>query len=660
MKKSTVRRIMSALLIVAMMSSLLLSGGISVFADDGIFNVTNAEELKAALNQNTEVKQINITESFTVTDDCTIQLDNAHIANYHSTMMNIAMDVTLTLENGGAIGSFWPSYEGDWQTPPLPASHIVNQGTIIVENGGATVADFDVNNGSIIVKAGGEAVCCNQNDGTVIVESGGKYITTQGSKAYNSGQIIIQNGAEMQSRFGSSIVNAKDGTIQLDGKFYCGCIGMDGNDVCWFENYGKVTGNGDVILYEADHSILPVFDMDGLIAKIMTELGQSTRFEIWDDIFIFKLAEVSDFQQLKAVMTADRTVAGEHVEGNMDTLVELTDSFEIPSGENVGAMTRITVPENVKLTINDGALLETGVENHGIVEVKSGGKFATTQGGRIENHGTIIVDGNAEIKSQMGGEIVNCNDGRLTLNGTLYCGCYDVSDAGCLWFENSGRVCGEGKFFIYNPMSDEGSIIPCKEAPIPAAAVINQIGETAELNDEYIQISHFWGPWTQTKAPSCSEQGEATSACEVCGITETKVIPVKEHKPVTIKAVAPTFKATGKTAGQKCSDCGAVITPQKAVAKLASPKLSKVKKAKKGFTAKWAKVNVDGYQIRYSLKKNMKTAKTVNVAKTATSRKVSKLKAKKKYYVQIRGYKMINGKKVYSDWSAKKNVTTKK
>ncbi len=42
-----------------------------------------------------------------------------------------------------------------------------------------------------------------------------------------------------------------------------------------------------------------------------------------------------------------------------------------------------------------------------------------------------------------------------------------------------------------------------------------------------------------------------------------------------------------------------------------------------------------------------------------TQNKVKKLKAKKKYYVRIRTYKTLNGKKVYSSWSKVKSVKTK-
>ena len=49
---------------------------------------------------------------------------------------------------------------------------------------------------------------------------------------------------------------------------------------------------------------------------------------------------------------------------------------------------------------------------------------------------------------------------------------------------------------------------------------------------------------------------------------------------------------------------------------------------------------------------------TVKKGSTVT-KKVKKLKAKKKYYVRIRAYKVIGGKTYHSGWSAKKTIKTK-
>ena len=94
--------------------------------------------------------------------------------------------------------------------------------------------------------------------------------------------------------------------------------------------------------------------------------------------------------------------------------------------------------------------------------------------------------------------------------------------------------------------------------------------------------------------------------------------------------------------------------------------LSKVTAGKKAFTVKWKKqaTQTTGYQIQYSTSSKFKGAKIVTVSKNkTTSKKISKLKAKKKYYVHVRTYKTVkvNGKntKIYSSWSKVKTVKTK-
>ena len=83
---------------------------------------------------------------------------------------------------------------------------------------------------------------------------------------------------------------------------------------------------------------------------------------------------------------------------------------------------------------------------------------------------------------------------------------------------------------------------------------------------------------------------------------------------------------------------------------------------KKAFTVKWKKqaVQTTGYQIRYSLKSTMKSAKTVTVSRNRTlSKTIKGLKAGKKYYVQVRTYKKIGTKKYCSNWSTKRSVRTR-
>lgn len=69
---------------------------------------------------------------------------------------------------------------------------------------------------------------------------------------------------------------------------------------------------------------------------------------------------------------------------------------------------------------------------------------------------------------------------------------------------------------------------------------------------------------------------------------------------------------------------------------------------------------VSGYQIRYSQKSGMKSAKSVKAAGAKKkSITLKKLKGGKKYYIQVRAYQRAGGKTYYGNWSRKKSVRVK-
>ena len=91
-------------------------------------------------------------------------------------------------------------------------------------------------------------------------------------------------------------------------------------------------------------------------------------------------------------------------------------------------------------------------------------------------------------------------------------------------------------------------------------------------------------------------------------------------------------------------------------------RVKKLVSKRKALVVYWNKIaNVSGYQIQVATdKKFKKNKKTVTVAKQNASKKtVKKLKAKKKYFVRVRAYKTVNGKKSYGKWSKIKSVKTK-
>ena len=90
--------------------------------------------------------------------------------------------------------------------------------------------------------------------------------------------------------------------------------------------------------------------------------------------------------------------------------------------------------------------------------------------------------------------------------------------------------------------------------------------------------------------------------------------------------------------------------------------VASAKAGKKSVKVTWKKVKgIKGYQIQYSTNKKFKKGnKTITVKSTkSTSATIKKLKSKKTYYVRMRTYKIVNGKKVYSAWSKAKSVKVK-
>ena len=116
---------------------------------------------------------------------------------------------------------------------------------------------------------------------------------------------------------------------------------------------------------------------------------------------------------------------------------------------------------------------------------------------------------------------------------------------------------------------------------------------------------------------------------------------------ITVKAAATTdYKAASKTVT-------VTVAPKK-------QSISLVNKIKKQLTIKWKKnTKASGYQVVYSTNKKFTGKKTVRKAKTTTSYKIKGLKKGKKYYVKVRSYKTVNGKRIYGAYSTVKKATIK-
>lgn len=114
---------------------------------------------------------------------------------------------------------------------------------------------------------------------------------------------------------------------------------------------------------------------------------------------------------------------------------------------------------------------------------------------------------------------------------------------------------------------------------------------------------------------------------------------------------------TGKYAGKYSSIL-------KTATKVSAPAIKSLKSVKtKTATLVWAPVSgANGYQVKYSTSKKFtkKTTKSVTVKKQKTKKvTLKKLKKGKKYYIKLRAYKTVNGKKIYGSYSKVKSVKVK-
>lgn len=144
--------------------------------------------------------------------------------------------------------------------------------------------------------------------------------------------------------------------------------------------------------------------------------------------------------------------------------------------------------------------------------------------------------------------------------------------------------------------------------------------------------------------------------------TATPTVKPTKQPTATPKATAtvkptrtPSVTASANPTTAPDDDAAATKKPTKTSSK--KPKGTKIAKVKAGskklvVKVKAQKVKTNGYQIRYSLKKNMKGSKTITLTRnTRTSATIKKLKGRKTYYIQVRTYRNIGKKKYYSTWS---------
>ena len=196
---------------------------------------------------------------------------------------------------------------------------------------------------------------------------------------------------------------------------------------------------------------------------------------------------------------------------------------------------------------------------------------------------------------------------------------------------------------------------------------IASIPNHEELKELYDATIHFSDGTTSDDPYILVDWGYQTSLI-YNGKPQKPTIIVRDKNDKTIASKNYTVKySNNKNVGQanvtvtlKGKYKGTIKTTFDIIPKGTS--ISQITAKKKGFALKWKKqtTQTTGYEIQYADDINFMKVKTVkNIKASTTSKSISNLSANKKYYVKIRTYKTVKGKRHYSGWSKSRSVKTK-
>lgn len=220
------------------------------------------------------------------------------------------------------------------------------------------------------------------------------------------------------------------------------------------------------------------------------------------------------------------------------------------------------------------------------------------------------------------------------------------------------KAIGDGRNAI-DFAKDEAGV---KKALSAAKAAIDRIKTNAQLTEEEekarINVSDCDVVLFRA---SCTYNGRKKEPAVTVKAGKIKLIPNKDYtvvyeNNVKVGTASAIINGIGKYTGK--------ITKTFTILPQGTFITGKITAKSRGFTVKWKKQNkfTSGYQVQYSANKkflkNTAVTKTVN-ENTAAKLTVKKLKANKKYFVRIRTYMTVEGKKYYSEWSKSKRVKTK-
>lgn len=335
----------------------------------------------------------------------------------------------------------------------------------------------------------------------------------------------------------------------------------------------------------------------------------------------------------------------------------------------------------IEATVSSEVMKEAGCESEGRI------RFTAT----VNKDGKTYTDSKTETIPALGHDLITTEAKPATceeVGWEAYEKCSRCDYTTYQEIPALGHSWDEGVVTKEATETEEGDMLyTCQTCQVTKTEVIPTTAHVHTLVDVALKKA-TWTASGKTAGTKCSNCGEILSGCKTIPKAGTPKLSTTsytydgKYKKPTVKIsvtvsgktsylVSGTDYTVSYTSNKLVGTATATVklkgnySGSKKLTFTIKPKataISSLKAASKAFTVTWKQVTsqATGYQIRYSTSSKMTSAKTVTVSSyKTTSKKISSLTSKKKYYVQVRTYKTVSGKKYYGAWCTKKYVTVK-
>lgn len=189
------------------------------------------------------------------------------------------------------------------------------------------------------------------------------------------------------------------------------------------------------------------------------------------------------------------------------------------------------------------------------------------------------------------------------------------------------------------------------EKAVDAANEKLEAAEEAQKKAEAAQAKAEAAQKAAEEAQRAAEEAQKAAQADSAAAREAMEAAQKaasEERTAAQKAIEEANKAQAEAA--KVLEKASFIVKQADIKKVTGKKKQMKVTVKKVSGA-------SGYEVQYSTKASFQKAATKKLTKNSVT--IRKLKSQKKYYVRVRAYKIIDGEKVYTGYSARKTVRVK-